>query len=183
LFFLIFFGVSLLLPVALLEMFGIFAFGPWLGLPLVFFATFLGNVFCFVAARSFCFTHAQTVLRSFGQPAMVFERMVSLHPWKITLLIRLSFIPMAIRNYFCSTLQPITLWVFSVCTFLAHVPYAILYTLIGTSVHNVKELTEFKSPSIIACFVLGLVFGIALFAATGYFYKVCSCPLVLPGFT
>jgi uncharacterized membrane protein YdjX (TVP38/TMEM64 family) len=170
LFFAIFFGVCIFVPVALLETFGVFVYGPAVGLPLTFSAAFLGNVFCFMVARSCCYSHAQSILRSFGHRSLIFERMIEKHPWKITLFIRLSLIPMAIRNYLCAAL-PISLTCFSVCTFAGHLPYAILYTLIGSSVGSVADLTNLKSPLAIASISIGIACCIALFIVMHIFYK------------
>lgn len=170
LFFAIFFGVCIFVPVALLETFGVFVYGPAVGLPLTFSAAFLGNVFCFVVARSCCYSHAQSILRSFGHRSLVFERMVEKHPWKITMFVRLSLIPMAIRNYLCAAL-PISLVCFAVCTFAGHLPYAILYTLIGSSVGSVADLANLKSPLAVASITIGIVCCVALFVVMHIFYN------------
>ena len=66
------------------------------------------------------------------------------NPWKITILMRLSYIPLGIKNY-GSAYLPCPLYIYIICSFVASIPYSLLWASVGSSCRNLVEITDANS--------------------------------------
>jgi uncharacterized membrane protein YdjX (TVP38/TMEM64 family) len=79
------------------------------------------------------------------------------YPWQVGLSIRLSVLPITIKNYSAAAL-PFAALPFAVTAFLGDLPYMIIYASIGTSVAHISDIVSGKSPAAIAGIILGVTF-------------------------
>jgi uncharacterized membrane protein YdjX (TVP38/TMEM64 family) len=140
-FFLIFIGAFCFLPIALLETAGSFLFGWQIGFPLTFAAYWSGSCLALLFGRYWFTAYAHTFLESLGSRGAVINRMIASHPFKMSMFVRLSVLPITVKNYVLAAL-PVSTWTYVITSMLGHLPFAIIYAFIGSSV-SVRLLSLF----------------------------------------
>jgi uncharacterized membrane protein YdjX (TVP38/TMEM64 family) len=97
------------------------------------------SVISFFIARRFLspetMQNAVAGQRSLQGFLMAFER----HPWRMLILVRLAFIPTAIKNYGIPCL-PVRFWVYFWTSLITIVPYSIMWAQIGSSSRSMASV-------------------------------------------
>ena len=91
------------------------------------------------------------------------------HPWKITLLLRFLPVPISVKNYGMACL-PCPTHVFTVCTFMAGIPFTLIWVHLGESTKSLLEALSgrgagTKKHGFFAQELALLVVGLVLLAA------------------
>jgi len=97
---------------------------------------------------------------------------VKTHPWQICFLLRLLPLPIAVKNYGMSCL-PFPLLVYTLCCFVAELPFTILWVHIGQSTRSLLEAMEGRQrgKSHLLHEILLLVLSVVLLVALGFLMR------------
>jgi len=93
---------------------------------------------------------------------------VKMHPWQICFLLRLLPVPIAVKNYGMSCL-PFPVLIYTLCCFVAELPFTILWVHIGQSCRSLLEAMEGhqKGKTHLMQEILVLVLSVVLLVALG----------------
>ena len=146
------------LPRQIIAFLGGYAFsGIWLGTLLGALAALLGCILTFAYARFF----GRGLLRSrLGERAGRFDRFVHLHPFSMTVLIRLLPAGSNLLTNLAAGISSIRPAYFFSGTFLGYLPQTLVFALVGSGVHIAPAL---KLALAIGLFLISGVLGVWLY--------------------
>lgn len=104
-------------------------------------AKVLACCLAFLLGRCVAGNSVQETLSSCSLRARALVLAMHKHPWKITLLLRLCYLPIAVKNYGMALL-PCPLHVYVVCTFATALLYTPLLTHLGASSRSLLSATK-----------------------------------------
>lgn len=170
----LFFGTWCFFPIALTEIFGVYVFGFQLGFGIGFAAIVLGSIACGYFTRYFYYEKIRGYVSHFGHSLILLDRIIKVNPWKISLLLRLWYIPMTAKNWLLAGSE-ISMFVYSVTLSLSVLPYSLLHAYIGLNATDMASVvTGLSNPKSTPAIIIIIVAIVGFFAITGvvnYYYR------------
>lgn len=153
--------VLLLLPVSIIELFGVFVFGPWIGFIMNISINMISAVIGFFIGLYTCQNYIIQTAKD-SSHLMIALKAIQFYPFRAILAIRLLYIPMGLKNYALGATPDVPFWTYVLCTFICTLIFSSIFAIVGATAKSVVDV--FKKPTTIELIavVLGILAIIAL---------------------
>ena len=168
----LFVAILLCLPTTAIELIAGFSFGFWIALPVSYVGKNGGCIAAFLLGRLLGRRSVKKLVRRFKVLRM-FERVMAKNAVKMVFLIRLAYMPIALKNYGLS-LFAVRRRLFILATLLCTIPECALFAYFGSSAGDIVDLLDGKysgGPLGIATLAIGVVVALVVLFLIIYYTR------------